>query len=97
VEVPFQTLLAAGAAAASATPTILRGVVDLVFLEAGGWVIVDYKTDDRPGQPLAELVARYLPQLRAYAEAWRRITGQRVRELGLYFTTSGRYHAMTPA
>jgi NAD(P)H dehydrogenase (quinone) len=30
---------------AAAVPTILRGVVDLAFLEPDGWVIVEYKTD----------------------------------------------------
>jgi ATP-dependent exoDNAse (exonuclease V) beta subunit len=94
VEVPFQTLLPADGAGAK--PTILRGVIDLVFLEAGAWVIIDYKTDDRPGEPIAELAAHYLPQLRAYADAWELTTGEHVRELGLYFTTSGRYQAMPP-
>jgi ATP-dependent helicase/nuclease subunit A len=27
-------------------PTILTGVIDLAFLESGGWIIADFKTDD---------------------------------------------------
>ena len=45
VEVPFQTLLAPDKPTKGDIPTLLRGVIDLVFLEPHGWVIVDYKTD----------------------------------------------------
>ena len=45
VEVPFHTLLAPGDPSKGDIPTLLRGVIDLVFLEEPGWVIVDYKTD----------------------------------------------------
>ena len=45
VEVPFQTLMPPDPNTADAVPVILRGVIDLVFREAAGWVVVDYKTD----------------------------------------------------
>jgi ATP-dependent helicase/nuclease subunit A len=93
IEVPIQTLVTLDVSAAG-LPTVLRGVIDLVFLEPAGWVIVDYKTDDRSGQPLDDLVAHYSPQIRLYADAWRQASGQAVRELGLYFTHSGEYRTV---
>jgi ATP-dependent helicase/nuclease subunit A len=89
-EVPFQRLLPAGD---GQLPSILRGVIDLVFLEAGGWVIVDYKTDDDPDQPADGLVKHYGPQVRLYAVAWQAITGQPVHETGFFLVRSGRFVA----
>ena len=51
-------------------PTIIRGVVDLAFEEAGSWVLVDFKSDDTPERDLDHLTAHYTPQLLAYAAAW---------------------------
>jgi ATP-dependent helicase/nuclease subunit A len=84
-------LLGRGDVAPEGLPTLLGGVLDLVFLEAGGWVIVDYKTDRAAADALPGLAAHYAPQLRAYAQAWRDLTGQEVRETGLFFTHPGRY------
>ncbi len=76
-------------------PTLVRGVIDLVFREGGGgWVIVDYKTDDRPGEDLDGLVEHYAPQVRAYAAAWTRMVGQPVSEAGLFFVRSGTYRTV---
>ena len=61
----------------------------------GGWVIVDYKTDYiRPQlieEDLADLVKMYAPQIRLYARFWGRITGEAVKEAGLYFTSINRW------
>ncbi len=88
VEVPIQFLQPKSAAEPE---TIVRGVIDLVFREAAGWVIVDYKTDDRPDEPLEPLIDHYAPQVRLYAEAWGRLTGEPVVETGLFFVGTGRY------
>ena len=90
-EVPFQ-LLRPGA---DEVDTIVRGVIDLVFREGDGWVVVDYKTLDRPGASLDDLVEHYAPQVRAYAEAWARLTGEPVREAGLLFVNSGAYRVVS--
>ncbi len=90
VEVPFQRMWAAPDDQGDGK-TLLRGVIDLVFSEPQGWVIVDYKTDRRPGHQLHDLVERYREQVRLYAEAWTDITGQEVSEAGLYFTHPGTY------
>ncbi|MGH7535566.1 MAG: PD-(D/E)XK nuclease family protein, partial [Gemmatimonadales bacterium] len=88
-EVPIQYL--EPGAGEGGVPTIVRGVIDLVFREAGGWVIVDYKTDDREASENDALVEHYAPQVRAYAEAWSRLTGEAVQEAGLLLVNTRRY------
>lgn len=71
--------------------SILRGVIDLVFEEADGWVIVDFKTDLYEEQLQEDFVNFYAPQLRAYGDIWLQSTGLRVKELGLFFVEYDRY------
>jgi len=81
-------------------PVILSGVIDLVFLEplgAGkgdglhlGWVIADYKTDEIIDD-LQTYVDYYAPQVRLYSRYWARLTGQPVKETGLFFTYLNRW------
>ncbi|MPM68819.1 ATP-dependent helicase/nuclease subunit A [bioreactor metagenome] len=60
---------------------LLQGVLDACFLEDGGWIIVDYKTDHaRPGEGAEQAAARHTGQLRLYALALESITGRRVKE-----------------
>jgi ATP-dependent helicase/nuclease subunit A len=97
VEVPFTICLPPGdpLIEAAPLPTLVRGVVDLAFREAGGWVIVDWKTDAaRAAAGLAELVRHYAPQVRLYAGIWERIAGEPVAEAGLYFTAADRYEKL---
>ena len=105
VEVPFEIclipgdpLLLAGEGspeAGGAVPVLVRGVVDLAFREAAGWVIVDWKTDAaRTPAELAERVRRYAPQVRLYADIWTRIAGEPVAERGLFFTAGNRYEPL---
>jgi ATP-dependent exoDNAse (exonuclease V) beta subunit len=49
-------------------------------------VLIDYKTDAVPVAKLTERVAHYRPQVVLYADVWRRLTGEPVKEVGLYFT-----------
>jgi ATP-dependent exoDNAse (exonuclease V) beta subunit len=76
VEVPFAVRLPA----AESVPTVLRGVVDLVYLADDGWRILDYKSDQIEGlaDVDAELLARYRPQLEQYLFAWGRVAGGKV-------------------
>jgi len=85
-EVPFQTLVKV-----DELPTVLRGVIDLIFREADGWVLVDYKTDAAAKESTTKLVAHYRGQLEGYARVWEEITGEKVKERGLYFTAIDRY------
>jgi ATP-dependent helicase/nuclease subunit A len=83
-------------------PVVLSGAVDLLFEEEGGWVIVDYKTDRIPEEILERgaeetrvafnaLVEHYRPQVELYTRFWERMTGAKVKESGIYFTSIGRW------
>ena len=65
-------------------PTFEAGVIDLVFKEEDGWVIVDYKTGSREPE-------RYVPQLAAYRQAWEAMGCGDVKEVGLYFVDHDEY------
>jgi ATP-dependent helicase/nuclease subunit A len=78
-------------------PVFLSGAVDLLFKEKDGWVIADYKTDRLPeafsagrredrDKALDALVEYYRPQVQLYTRFWEKITGEKVKESGLYFT-----------
>jgi ATP-dependent helicase/nuclease subunit A len=57
---------------ADGVPAVLTGVIDLVHRTAGGWRVVDYKTD-RDGA--ASLDAKYAGQAAEYARAWQLFVG----------------------
>jgi len=84
---------------AAKAPFFLNGVIDLVFLEDGGWVVADYKSDkleDPDGvrskaEIRTELAAFYGPQVRLYSRYWEKINGAKVKEAGIYFVTSGEW------
>ncbi|MDR2390678.1 MAG: UvrD-helicase domain-containing protein [Planctomycetota bacterium] len=72
-----------------------RGVIDLVFRETDGWVVVDYKTGgSRSGIDPREAAREHAPQLTAYARAWSRLTDEPVKETGVYFLRAGLYVAV---
>ncbi|MDW7670262.1 MAG: UvrD-helicase domain-containing protein [Bacillota bacterium] len=67
-------------------PVYLAGVIDLVFKENDGWVMVDYKTDrleDPANYPRLE--EAYRPQLRQYKAVWEHITGETVTDMLIHF------------
>lgn len=67
---------------------VLQGVADCVFVEEGGLILVDYKTD-RVSSP-EELAERYRPQLEVYELAMREIFSLPVTERILYSFHLGR-------
>ncbi len=71
---------------------LLQGVLDACFREAGGWVLVDYKTDRATPE---EALRRYRGQMRWYMRALRDITGEPVREAWLYLLHQGEAAAVT--
>lgn len=93
MEVPFQTLSPLENSLKTNLPTILKGIIDLVFLEKGSWVIVDYKTDTFAADAIGRMIQHYIPQVRTYARAWEECTGQSVCEIGLFFTHLNQYHS----
>lgn len=68
---------------------LVRGVIDLAFEEADGWVLVDYKTD-RVG--VEELLQKYRPQLESYRDCWRSVGT--VKEVGIFATRTDRYERL---
>jgi len=54
---------------------VVEGVVDAAFVDAGGWTVVDFKTDVE----VAGRVEEYRRQVRLYAEGVGRATGGRAR------------------
>ncbi len=70
---------------------VVRGIVDLAFKERDSWVLVDYKTDK--GE-VGKLAAKYRPQLELYRKAWEQCTGEKVKELGFYFTAADEYRTV---
>jgi ATP-dependent exoDNAse (exonuclease V) beta subunit len=62
---------------------VVSGVVDLLFRDGAGWVVVDYKTDRMDADAAAEvLLSRYRPQGAAYALAAESVLGDdAVREV----------------
>lgn len=68
----------------------LEGVIDLVFREEDGWVVVvDYKTDRGDAPDFDERVKRYRNQVGADAQAWNRITGEDTKESLVWTLASG--------
>ena len=61
---------------------LVQGIVDCVFLEEDGWVLVDYKTDRVENADV--FVEIYRPQLKWYSEAIGELSGKRVKETWLY-------------
>jgi ATP-dependent helicase/nuclease subunit A len=78
-------------AVAPGAPVLVSGAIDLAFFEEGGWVIADYKSDRVSEAGLDALVAYYRPQVELYTRFWAKITGDKVKETGLYFTALDRW------
>jgi ATP-dependent helicase/nuclease subunit A len=90
VEVPFAlTVPSADLGLTEETrDTLLTGAIDLVFEEAEGWMLVDYKSDTISAN-LDALVAFYTPQIERYRSVWRDLTGRPTRA-GLFFLEGAR-------
>ena len=70
---------------------LLQGVVDCALLEDDGITVLDFKTDYVTEQTIASVVARYRPQVEAYAGAMERIYRKKVKKTVLYFFHMGRF------
>ena len=85
-ELPFSLMLPAErfapATAGSGDSVFVQGILDCLFAEADGLVLLDYKTDYTTDA--GELAGRYAVQLNLYAEAVTAIIGQPVKEKYIY-------------
>jgi ATP-dependent helicase/nuclease subunit A len=73
---------------------LVEGVVDLVFEEEGGLVVVDYKTDHVADADALAQAAHHAPQLQVYGRGLAQATGLRVTERLVLFTALGRVVAV---
>lgn len=89
-EVPFALPVAPAELGLAGAPesTVLQGAVDLVFEEADGWVLVDYKSDTVTPENRAALEAFYAAQIGHYRRYWEKLTGRPTRA-GLFFLHTG--------
>jgi ATP-dependent exoDNAse (exonuclease V) beta subunit len=84
VEVPY----AIRQTDSSGLPTVVRGVIDLVYRPGASWRILDYKTDQVVDAD--SLVARYRGQIERYADAWAQVTATARPAGALYSIRMGR-------
>jgi ATP-dependent helicase/nuclease subunit A len=71
--------------------TLIKGVIDYLFEEGDGWVLVDFKTDTYEDEHEQSFIDYYKPQVMAYAQEWEQTFGMKVKEAGLYFVDKGKY------
>ena len=70
---------------------LLQGVVDCALLEEDGITVIDFKTDRVSEETLAEVAARYCPQVQTYGEALSRIYESPIKAQYLYFFQLNRF------
>ena len=75
-EVPF---------AFKADGTIFEGVMDVVFKEEDGLVVLDFKTDEVERKDLSSRSEHYKPQVKVYSDAIKTILGIPPKEVILFF------------
>ena len=69
-------------------PLIITGIIDLVFQEEDGWVIVDYKTDcPVREEDYIKLKELYKIQISTYSRIWEEIGREKVKENIIYFVS----------
>ena len=69
---------------------LVQGVIDCLWYEEGGWVLLDYKSDYvKPGE-VDEFIERYQGQINLYARAVEEIWKQPVKERYLYRFSLGK-------
>ena len=77
------------AALPDGTEGLAEGRIDLLFVEDGEIIVVDFKTDNVRTSEVAERAAHYRPQALVYAWAAHRATGMPVREVVFLFARPG--------
>jgi len=69
---------------------LLQGVIDCLWYEDGGWVLLDYKSDYVRPEEMDEFIKRYQGQINLYARAVENIWKQPVKEKYLYLFSLGK-------
>ena len=82
IEVPAITLDPSLPDTAANEPIAVQGIADCIFIENGGAVIVDYKTDRVENEQA--LIDRYSAQLNLYAKAFEKILNMSIKQKIIY-------------
>lgn len=91
-EEPFVLLMDANTLGLGESGDIpVQGVIDCCFMDQGGWVLIDYKTDRVTEETVSDALDHYRSQLSIYEQALTRLTGLPVREKYLYLMRLGRF------
>ncbi|MTV48157.1 AAA family ATPase [Heliobacillus mobilis] len=101
-EVPFSLALSAQEVEPKSPPgefVVVQGVIDCLFEELDGWVLLDYKTDHRPASRskddwIEDLFQRYRGQINLYHRAIEKIMGTTVKDRYLYMISTGQELAL---
>lgn len=72
-----------------------QGFIDLLYRDAGGWHLLDFKTNEVADKNLDAVAANYELQMLVYALAIEKIFGQPPGELTLHFLRTGRDYPFT--
>nr|MBC9198513.1 helicase-exonuclease AddAB subunit AddA [Paenibacillus sp. PL91] len=94
-EVPFSCMFPASRVypdsgeALMQEPILIQGVIDCLFEDEQGVVLLDYKTDRINKQQWAEAAERHRFQLELYAEAIESVLGRKVDECHVFFFDGG--------
>ncbi len=86
MDIPAKELL--DVVGAEEETVLLQGVIDCLFCDEKGWVLLDYKTD-RP-MPDTEIIKRYGIQMAFYEKAAQRIIGGPALEKIIYLLASNK-------
>ncbi|WP_235560925.1 helicase-exonuclease AddAB subunit AddA [Bacillus sp. FJAT-28004] len=91
-EVPFSCMFPANRVYPNSDldePILIQGVIDCLFEDAQGVVLLDYKTDRIYKQQWVEAAERHRFQLELYAEAIESVLGRKVNECHVFFFDGG--------
>ncbi|MCL2336343.1 MAG: UvrD-helicase domain-containing protein, partial [Firmicutes bacterium] len=80
-----------GGADGAADTVLVQGIIDCLVEEAGGLLVVDYKTDYCTPETIPRLVERYRYQITLYSRAAETLTGRPVTGRYLYLFYLGEY------
>jgi ATP-dependent helicase/nuclease subunit A len=89
-EIPFALATPLSGHSDSADPLdlpMIRGRIDLLLPTAGGYILVDYKTDQVTADTIAARAQTYREQMRFYRQAVEQIAGAKLSGIHLVFLT----------
>jgi ATP-dependent helicase/nuclease subunit A len=74
---------------------LVHGIIDCVFEEDGGYVLLDYKSDRVSEENVSDALKRYAVQMDVYKKAFEAASGDRIKQSLIYFMRLGRSFELT--